>query len=150
GDAGSRADVQVPRLRRSDVSALPRGDGVDVVVGTARRIRPLSRRAVGGRRLSHAADAPHGVPARVLRRGTVHVRTCRSPLAKRTLQDARRGRWQFAWERLKSSGLSAADWLRYLRPPRRDALAGTPLTADGEFLTPAWAADKRDAKASRL
>jgi glycosyl transferase family 2 len=71
-------------------------------------------------------------------------------LAKRTLQDARRGHWQFAWQRLRFSGISVADWLRYLRRPRRDALAGTPLTADGEFLTPAWAADTRETKASRL
>jgi glycosyltransferase involved in cell wall biosynthesis len=71
-------------------------------------------------------------------------------LAKRTVQDARRGRWQVAWQRLKFSGMSIADWLRYLRPPRRNALAGTPLAADGEFLAPVWAAGKREAKASRL
>src|SRR5204863_8962547 len=59
-------------------------------------------------------------------------------LAKRTLQDIRRGRWGFAVERLRHSNVSIADWVRYLRRPNRDAFAGTPLAADGEFITPSW------------
>ena len=59
-------------------------------------------------------------------------------LAKRTLQDARRGRWRIARERLRQSTMTAGDWLRYLRPPRRNAFAGTPLDADGDFVTPSW------------
>ena len=59
-------------------------------------------------------------------------------LAKRTMQDVRRGRWRFAVERLKQSKMTAGDWLKYLRPPQRDAIAGTPLDADGDFVTPKW------------
>jgi glycosyltransferase involved in cell wall biosynthesis len=59
-------------------------------------------------------------------------------LVKRALQDIRRGRWRFAMDRLSHSGMTAADWLRYLRRPNRQAFAGTPLAADGEFVTPTW------------
>ena len=65
-------------------------------------------------------------------------------LAKRTLQDLRRGRWTFATARLRHSTLTLADWLRYLRPPRRDNLAGTPLGPDGGFLTPSWASARQE------
>ena len=64
-------------------------------------------------------------------------------LSKRTFQDLRRGRWQFAWRRLRQSGMSAGDWLRYWRPPTRDPLAGTPFEADGEFVIPKWARPDR-------
>ena len=59
-------------------------------------------------------------------------------LAKRTLQDMRRGRWTIAAERLRRSNMTAGDWLKYLRPPDRNANAGTPLTAEGDFVTPKW------------
>jgi hypothetical protein len=59
-------------------------------------------------------------------------------LAKRTLQDLRRGRWQFAIARLRHCGMTLTDWLRYLRRPSRHAFAGTPLATDGEFVTPTW------------
>jgi hypothetical protein len=60
-------------------------------------------------------------------------------LARKISIDLRHGHWQLAMYRWRSSGLSAGDWLRYLRWPRRDAFAGTPLDADGEFHIPAWA-----------
>jgi len=66
-------------------------------------------------------------------------------LARRTLQDVRRGRWRFALDRLRHSTMTPGDWLRYLRPPQRSALAGTPLGADGDFVTPSWAAGNRAA-----
>jgi hypothetical protein len=59
-------------------------------------------------------------------------------LAKRTAQDVRRGRWKFALERLRHSNMTVGDWIRYLRRPERRPLAGTPLQADGEFVTPPW------------
>jgi len=59
-------------------------------------------------------------------------------LAKRTLQDVRRGRWRIAAERLRQSNMTAADWLKYFRRPRRSVTAGTPLAADGDFVTPSW------------
>ena len=40
-------------------------------------------------------------------------------LAKRTVQDVRRGRWRFALDRLRQSKMTVGDWLRYLRPPVR-------------------------------
>jgi glycosyltransferase involved in cell wall biosynthesis len=64
-------------------------------------------------------------------------------LARRTAEDLRRGRWSSASRRLRGAGLRPRDWARYLRRPKRDAFAGTPLTADGEFLTPSWAVDGR-------
>jgi hypothetical protein len=42
----------------------------------------------------------------------------------------RRRRWRAALTRVAWAGLSAGDWLRYLRPPRRDPSAGTRLNAD--------------------
>jgi len=59
-------------------------------------------------------------------------------LAKRTLQDIRRGRWAFAIDRLRHSAMTPVDWLRYLRRPNRNAFAGTPLDAGGDFVTPTW------------
>lgn len=59
-------------------------------------------------------------------------------LAKRTLEDVRRRRVAIAWRRFRHSGMSGADWCRYLRAPRRDDLAGTPTDRDGEFVIPAW------------
>lgn len=64
-------------------------------------------------------------------------------LARRTLQDVRRGRWRFSLARLRHSQMTAGDWLRYLRPPQRDVFAGTPLGADGDFVVPSWASNKR-------
>ena len=48
------------------------------------------------------------------------------------------GRWDIAWLRFRSAGLSPSDWVRYLRRPRRDRFAGTPLDAAGEYLIPDW------------
>jgi hypothetical protein len=59
-------------------------------------------------------------------------------VAVRTLQDLRRGRWSSAWHRFRNSGMTPGDWVKYLRPPRRDQNAGTPLDADGEFIIPHW------------
>jgi hypothetical protein len=71
-------------------------------------------------------------------------------LAKRTLQDVRRGRWRFAWSRFRQSQMTPGDWLRYLRPPKRTAFAGTPLDANGEFVTPKWASrNSEDASRAR-
>src|SRR5207247_958376 len=60
-------------------------------------------------------------------------------LAKRTMQDVRRGKWRFAWDRLRQSNMTVSDWLRYLRPPRRQTFAGTPFGPEGDFVTPDWA-----------
>ncbi len=57
-------------------------------------------------------------------------------LAKRTAEDLRRARWTAVHARLSASGLSLRDWLTYLRRPRRDQLAGTPVDANGEYVIP--------------
>jgi len=57
-------------------------------------------------------------------------------LAKRTYEDLRLGRWMSARRRLRYSSLGVRDWLTYLRRPRHDPFAGTPLDADGDFLIP--------------
>ena len=64
-------------------------------------------------------------------------------LAKKLCYDLRSGRWALAWKRLLCSGLDVPDWLTYLRPPKRDAFAGTPLGPDGEFIVPEWVRPKR-------
>ncbi len=51
---------------------------------------------------------------------------------------ARSGDFPLAWHRAMRSGISPVEWLRYVRPPRRSALAGTPLDADGEYVVPGW------------
>lgn len=59
-------------------------------------------------------------------------------LAKATYVDLKAGRWRLARMRIEHMNLSLGDWLRYLRRPSRDRLAGTPLDADGEYLIPDW------------
>ena len=59
-------------------------------------------------------------------------------LLKHTYRDVRSGRWGVATRRLRAAALSWRDWLRYLRPPRRTALAGTPLDENGDYLVSAW------------
>jgi hypothetical protein len=46
-------------------------------------------------------------------------------VARRAWRHARGGRWRAAALGLAHAGLSAGDWLRHLRPPRRDSSAGT-------------------------
>jgi glycosyltransferase involved in cell wall biosynthesis len=57
-------------------------------------------------------------------------------LAKRTTEDLRRARWTTVHTRLRTSGLTLRDWLKYLRRPRRDQMAGTPVDANGEYVIP--------------
>ena len=57
---------------------------------------------------------------------------------KAVYRDLRDRRGRTAWLRLRSTGMSAGDWARYLRRPRRDRLAGTPLDAAGDYLIPEW------------
>lgn len=58
--------------------------------------------------------------------------------AKQIWRAFRRGEWQAAVSRLRNSGIRPLEWLKYLRPPRRSALAGTPLDANGEYVVPDW------------
>jgi glycosyltransferase involved in cell wall biosynthesis len=50
-------------------------------------------------------------------------------------RDVRAGRLAIARARL-AAGPGPADWIRYLRRPRRETFAGTPLDAAGEFIAP--------------
>lgn len=59
-------------------------------------------------------------------------------VARLTWRDLRAGRWEVARIRLVHAGLSWRDWLRYLRRPRPNQFAGTPLDADGEYIIPEW------------
>jgi hypothetical protein len=41
-----------------------------------------------------------------------------------------RGRhWRIAYDQLRHAGLTTGSWLKYLRPPRRNPLAGTPVSS---------------------
>jgi Glycosyl transferase family 2 len=59
-------------------------------------------------------------------------------VAKLAARDCRAGRFALASYRMRESGATPSDWLRYLRLPRRDRFAGTPLDGDGEFAIPDW------------
>jgi len=56
--------------------------------------------------------------------------------ARQIANDLRRGEVGLAVHRLRHARLGVAEWVRYLRPPRRSRLAGTPLAATGEYLVP--------------
>jgi hypothetical protein len=49
---------------------------------------------------------------------------------------------------LRHAGLTGADWLRYLRRPRRDRLAGTPADARGQYVIPDWTRTRRPSVAA--
>lgn len=66
-------------------------------------------------------------------------------IAKSAARDLRSGNLGRAGRALLAAGPSPADWLRYLRRPRRDRLAGTPLDDRGDYLVPGWAAAPRPA-----
>ena len=49
--------------------------------------------------------------------------------AKLAWQAVKAGNPGLAWYRLRASGITAAEWIRYLRPPRRSAAAGLPAAS---------------------
>jgi glycosyltransferase involved in cell wall biosynthesis len=55
-------------------------------------------------------------------------------LAKEIYYDLRAGNLSLAWFRYQRCGLRVGDWFRYLRRPKRNRFAGTPLNADGTFI----------------
>jgi glycosyltransferase involved in cell wall biosynthesis len=59
-------------------------------------------------------------------------------IAKASYRDCRAGRFGLAAYRVRASGIAAADWVRFLRLPRRSRFAGTPTDAQGEFIMPDW------------
>ena len=80
-----------------------------------------------------APDCPlDGIELELAKRNLIYS------LFKRVLYDLRAGRWGTAKVRLQHAGLSCSDWLRYLRPPRRDTFAGTPLDEHGEYVISRW------------
>jgi glycosyltransferase involved in cell wall biosynthesis len=89
-------------------------------------------------RALHAADCPLTPEEREQAKRNRAYHT-----ARRTLEDLRHGRWTFARNRLRYSNMGFGDWLHYLRRPRRDPFAGTPLSGDGDFITPEWAQPDR-------
>jgi glycosyltransferase involved in cell wall biosynthesis len=56
--------------------------------------------------------------------------------AKECYNDLRAGRVRLALLRWRHAGLRLSDWFRYLRPPRRTILAGSPIDPQGEFVVP--------------
>jgi glycosyltransferase involved in cell wall biosynthesis len=62
-------------------------------------------------------------------------------VVKQVYRDLRRWQPQLAIHRARQSGLSLAEWSKYLRRPQRSSLAGTPLTADGDYVIPDSARD---------
>jgi len=86
----------------------------------------------GWRALEHA-DCPLGSSELVqARRNWLYI------LLRSSWRDLRRGRPSLAWFRLRRAELGLRDLLTYLRRPRRDRWAGTPLDPAGEFLVPGW------------
>ncbi len=60
-------------------------------------------------------------------------------VARQIWRALRRADAGLAWYRLRHAGLGLADWLRYLRPPRRDPFAGTPGPEEVDDAGPAEA-----------
>jgi len=54
--------------------------------------------------------------------------------ARTIYHNLRGGAFSLAWFRFRESGLRLQDWFRYLRRPKRDAFAGTPLNPDGSLI----------------
>jgi len=106
-----------------------------------RRYAPLGQTYVAALRaeVALAAELAAADEAKLILIHVLRPANAERHLARRTVEDLRRGRFAFAWNRLRYSGMGPVDWLRYLRWPRRNAFAGTPLDADGEFHIPAWA-----------
>lgn len=78
-------------------------------------------------------------------------RTVVIDLLRAIAHDMRARRYNVARKRIKESGISSAQIARYARSPRRRALAGTPLTESGDYITPDWPSMLRAAAAvSRL
>jgi glycosyltransferase involved in cell wall biosynthesis len=62
--------------------------------------------------------------------------------AKLCVRDVRRGRAGIARVRLAHANLGWRDWVRYLRPPRRRLLAGTPLDEGRDYVIPGWPGER--------
>lgn len=58
--------------------------------------------------------------------------------ARKIWRHLKRREWTLAALCFRSSGMTAREWVKYLRRQRRTWLIGTPLGSDGEFLQPAW------------
>jgi glycosyltransferase involved in cell wall biosynthesis len=65
-------------------------------------------------------------------------------LLRKTVQDLRRRQWRFAAARVRASSMTIPDWVKYLRPPKRNPFAGTPIGPDGGFLNPSWVEGARE------
>jgi hypothetical protein len=59
-------------------------------------------------------------------------------VVRHAARDLRRGRVSVAWLRVSSAGLTLWEWLRYLRRPLRDPLAGAPTGEGGQPPVPTW------------
>lgn len=59
-------------------------------------------------------------------------------LLRVTLRDVRTGHYRLAAYRLRRSGITWHDWLTYLRRPRRNRWAGSPMQGGGTPPEPAW------------
>ena len=80
---------------------------------------------------THVASAVSGrLPARRARKGGRHAAMSHSAHGKSIWNAARQGDFRLAWLRAIESGISPAEWFRYLRPPRRSGLAGMATIAE--------------------
>jgi len=59
-------------------------------------------------------------------------------IARMIYREVRQGHLDAAGFQLRHAGLTWAEWLRYLRRPRRDRLAGTPADGRGQYVIPDW------------
>jgi glycosyltransferase involved in cell wall biosynthesis len=78
-----------------------------------------------------SADCPLGAAEREIARRNHAFATLRE-----AWRDAKQGRWRIGAERLWRSGLSAREWARYLRPPRRRPEAGSCVDEAGDYVLP--------------
>jgi hypothetical protein len=69
----------------------------------------------------------------------IAIRNHAFDVVREAYRSARRGDVPMAFYRLAHAGLSVADFLRYLRWPRRDYMAGTPFDSQGDYGVTPWA-----------
>ena len=102
------------------------------VLSNPSTVREVARVAATAWRALHAPECPLTPSEREVAR-----RNHAWDVAREAWRALRGGDAGLAVYRLRHAGLTAGEWLRYLRRPRRDPFAGTPRDAGGDFLIPA-------------
>jgi glycosyltransferase involved in cell wall biosynthesis len=102
------------------------------VLRNPRSVREMARAASIAWRALHTDECPLTPAEREVAR-----RNQAWDVAREAGRSLRAGDVALAWYRVAHAGLTPGEWLRYLRLPARDPLAGTPRDAGSDSLIPA-------------